>query len=39
VEYITGAVANAAERHGAAAPLCQCLTALVEGFTDTEREG
>ncbi len=39
VEYITGAVADAAERHGAAAPLCQCLTALVEGLTDAEREG
>ncbi len=33
IDYITGAVANAAERHGAAAPLCQCLTALVEGLT------
>jgi len=33
VQYITGAVANAAKRHGAAAPLCQCLTALVEGMT------
>ena len=33
VEYITGAVADAAERHGAAALLCQCLTALVEGLT------
>ena len=33
VKYITGAVANAAERHGVAAPLCQCLTALVEGLT------
>ncbi len=39
VEYITGAVANAAERHGAAAPLCQCLTALVEGLTEAEGEG
>ena len=39
VEYITGAVAEAAERHGVAAPLCQCLTALVESLTDAEREG
>ncbi len=38
VEYITGVVADAAERHGVAAPLCQCLTVLVEGFTDAERE-
>jgi len=33
VEYITGAVAHAAERHATAAPLCQCLTALIEGLT------
>jgi len=39
VQYITGAVADAAKRHGAAAPLCQCLTALVEGLTDAEGEG
>ncbi len=38
VEYITGAVVQAAERHRAAAPLCQCLTALVEGLTDAERK-
>ena len=37
VEYITGAVASAAERHGAAAPLCQCLTALVEGLSHRNR--
>jgi len=33
VEYITGAVAEAAARHGATAPLCQCMTALVEGLS------
>jgi len=37
VQYITGAVADAAERHGAAAPLCQCLTALVEGLMQRKR--
>jgi len=36
VDYITGAVAQAAERHGAAAPLCQCLTVLIEGLTNAE---
>jgi len=37
VEYITGAVADAAERHGVAAPLCQCLTALIEGLSHRNR--
>jgi len=37
VQYITGAVTNAAERHGAAAPLCECLTALVEGLSHRKR--
>jgi len=34
VEYITGSVAQAAEQHGLSAPLCQCLTALIEGLTE-----
>ncbi len=36
IDYITGAVAEAAERAGAPAPLCRCLTALVKGLMQTE---
>jgi len=32
IDYITGAVVAAAQQHGVAAPLCQCLTALVKGL-------
>ncbi len=36
IDHITGAVAEAAARYGAAAPLCQCLTVLIEGLTNAE---